>query len=168
MGKGNRCVADAARCRKVELPGGVTVRICFWCDAVASLTRDHVVPIGAGGPKHGANVVPACRVCQRERAALVSQYAVARDLRTAAPKLSEKHLRRRVAKQRRKQDLKRSLLAKWVALETERWGSSPSGDMDLSLPPLPEERAACGPPVAATAPAESPPGPRPLGAWELD
>ena len=165
--KGNRGVVVAERCRKVKLPGGVVARICFWCDAVAPLTRDHVVPLGADGPKGASNVVPACAACQHERSRLVNLFCVARELREAASILRPEKLRTRVTRQRRKQGHWVALRAKWVALETERWGSSPSGELDWTLPPLPED-APPVPPAAVPIPPVSTATPRPLGAWELD
>jgi 5-methylcytosine-specific restriction endonuclease McrA len=116
----------------VSCVNGVKVRKCFWCDVPARLTRDHVVPLGAGGSHRFTNVVPACEACQRERNEIMHLYTAAKKLRRDSGK--EYDLAKSIEKARRRQEKLQELIQKWVAIETERWGWSPSGSLDLSLP----------------------------------
>ncbi len=116
---------------------------CFWCDKVAPLTRDHVVPQVRGGEDYN-NIVMACSVCQDSRAQITHEYGLKKKLvmefsvRYAdVGHRRKKHLRNlhRKALARRPKIIE--LVTKWQAIEIERWGSSPSAEMDLTLPDIP-------------------------------
>lgn len=110
-------------------------RACFWCGAArpGGLTRDHVVPLGAGGADAPANVVLACGPCNRERGFLVDAYRRAKWLRgvnvrggVRIDKLLRRYRRQLpdfIASQRR-----------WADAENRLLGYSPSGALDLSVP----------------------------------
>jgi hypothetical protein len=36
---------------------------CHYCGAAGRLTRDHVIPLAAGGSTHGWNIVSSCAAC---------------------------------------------------------------------------------------------------------
>lgn len=114
---------------------GLKWRVCFWCDVACMTTRDHVVPLGAGGKNHWENVVPACTVCQGERSRIMSLHKDAKKLKETEKEFRDSpSFKKSVVKQQMTQRALRPLLLKWFAIETERWGWSPSASLDLGLP----------------------------------
>lgn len=125
------------RCgKKFVTATGVKCRTCFWCERVARLTNDHVVPKGVNGPHHHTNLVLACSRCQHERGRFVCLFIEARALREMAlsPAAGSKTFRKRVRRQRRNQEELAPLLAQWTERETALWGSSPTAALDYTLP----------------------------------
>ncbi len=121
---------------------------CFWCGAGrrrVGLTRDHVKPVVAGG-KFRDNIVPACGRCQTDRGIIARFYGELKVLRFAiAVRWGEfGYRKKRAASNSRKALVRQSaeiaeLVAKWKAIEESRWGSSPSAELDLTIPELPKK-----------------------------
>ena len=135
-----------ARRATVKRLNGVKTKTCFWCDCSAwHLTRDHVVPVGFGGPKGEENIVPACWKCQQERQRLLCLHRDAGKLRNDAVRSRDLNgiweafdgFIRSVRRQQRMQEQFRELIERWIWLETERWGESPTAMFDFSLPEIP-------------------------------
>lgn len=105
---------------------------CFWCDFSAILTRDHVVPKSRGGGDGADNVVWACRACNHQRGLLLSFANAAREAR-------ETRYWRLVVRLHGKLPGMLAERDRWVATETRKWGRSPTGDLDFTLPPRPSD-----------------------------
>lgn len=119
---------------------------CFWCDADGvRLTRDHVVPVCAGGEEWN-NIVRACDGCQSSRGRVQQHFGKARGLRYKVTRWAEASDRRRKLIRRWRRALLRErpevlvLVAFWTERERERWGSSPTAALDLTIPDLPKRR----------------------------
>jgi hypothetical protein len=98
-------------------------RRCYWCRATgATLTNDHVVPLGFGGSDDDANQVRACDPCNQERGQIVGAYL---NLFTAAqaghPEKSQRRCAAHLAAMR-------PLVEKWGALERLRMGGRSVSD----------------------------------------
>lgn len=92
------------------------------------LTRDHVIPLGAGGRDHWQNIVKACVDCNGSRGAVLSHAFVIADAR--AGRLTPKALRRL----RKRLPEIHQLRDDWVRMELDRLGTSFTETLDLSLP----------------------------------
>lgn len=51
-------------------------RECVYCGATARLTRDHFVPLSAGGADHPSNIVLACEPCNAAKGACLPEIWV--------------------------------------------------------------------------------------------
>jgi 5-methylcytosine-specific restriction endonuclease McrA len=52
----------------------ISTGVCYYCRRQVgpkALTMDHLVPLGRGGTSIRGNVVPACRVCNTRKKAMV-------------------------------------------------------------------------------------------------
>ncbi len=116
---------------------------CFWCDKKSTLlTRDHVVPVVAGGGDHD-NIVMACHACQVERCKIQSLYGQIKIIQRNIDRWRyltdhQKRSAAGVVKHAEKQlPLVLSLVTKWRIIETTLWGSSPSAALNLEIPDSP-------------------------------
>lgn len=83
---------------------------CFWCDKPLyrkTRTREHIIPIGLGGPRRNYNVTFACFKCNHERGLLLGM------LKTKPKRYKAKN----------RFDF---LLNKWLSLEKDKLGFSPT------------------------------------------
>lgn len=103
---------------------------CFWCVRVRPLTRDHVLPKACGG-RDTDNIVMACRPCNHSRAKLVDFGILALAARDG--RMTDRAVRRLW----RGYAAIVTLQQRWVATETDKWGRSPSKNINLDLPPRP-------------------------------
>ncbi|AWM38727.1 hypothetical protein GobsT_30800 [Gemmata obscuriglobus] len=121
---------------------------CFWCDRFGvRLTRDHVKPRCAGGGDED-NIVMACDGCQASRNQIQQYYTNAKVLRFKVairwPDAGRRHkeqIRRMRATLLKQLSGVLTLVAFWTQRETDRWGSSPTAALDLTVPDLPKRRA---------------------------
>ncbi len=108
---------------------------CFWCSNPTTLTKDHVVPKALDGPDEPENIVMACRPCNQSRGRLLTYRGCVENLARRIYELGfmTSGLARSVARLARKNPAVLAARAYWVKVEAERWGSSPSAGIDLSM-----------------------------------
>ncbi len=110
---------------------------CFWCSVIPSkaLTRDHVVPVMFGGEFIYPNVVMACEDCNSERGE-IPQYV--RQIQQLTQRIEKWHRRMYRLRRRLKKKMHWVLMLqrKWTAIENEKWGSSPSSKIEITLPKI--------------------------------
>jgi len=105
---------------------------CFWCDKLLSkhqLTKDHVVPLGLGGSDKQENVVKACNLCNNERGRIVGYFYFLREFRKNKDHNKFNNMEQYCNKLPQMLELQK----KWVDIEKEKWGKSPSAKMKLEL-----------------------------------
>lgn len=113
--------------------------LCYWCESVAFLTKDHVVPRAVGG-RHVDNIVWACEKCNSERGLITNLYGMIRCVRQVhgswdkySIKIKKRALRRAAYLKWRVNTIV-PIVSKWLTIETNKLGYSPSAEIDLSIP----------------------------------
>lgn len=115
---------------------------CFWCQNEFPLeqkTRDHLIPKSCGGGGcQKDNIRDSCGKCNNERGILPGHHGNYRYILRKLSIWQENHpdaktlykwLQRVVSRYNNRSGEIQKLLEKWVALETERLGRSPSADI---------------------------------------
>jgi len=100
---------------------------CYWCEKRARLNRDHVIPLGVGGPDLRSNIVMACDPCNQERGILVSFHREIIKIKNASATQST------VNRMVRRAEYIKGVLAKWVEIENAKCGFSPSSELKLDF-----------------------------------
>lgn len=129
-------------------------RLCFWCGLPSpTMTRDHVVPICAGG-KDEANIVDACADCNQARGLFASAYGYWKSLLfrldrfASTPSRSTRKHRRQICRRRNTlANMVASLqpaLIRWSDIERRLLGRAVSAVLmeQIVIPPLPWEKLA--------------------------
>jgi hypothetical protein len=105
------------------------VRVCFWCRRQTRLTDDHLRPKAFGGSDRYTNLVRACRACNAARGLITGAYIQVYRAHAQNEK-TKKAAAKALAKLKPEID-------KWVALETELLGWSPTAELGTSRCPFP-------------------------------
>jgi hypothetical protein len=111
---------------------------CIWCQKEfedAAKTRDHLKPRSLGGQGGTDNIRLACAPCNNERGILPSHHGNYKYIKSKIKKWRLRHpeapdMFRWLSKMIRRYNLRsasiKKVLEKWVAIENERLGVSPS------------------------------------------
>lgn len=107
--------------------------LCFWCDGhFSKLTRDHIKPSAVGGKTTVDNLVMACGNCNHERGDLVTFHCHLVKIKKGELKVNQKIIDRT----NKRQQVILPIREKWVRIETEKCGWSPSSELFFYVPVL--------------------------------
>lgn len=115
---------------------------CFWCNRRTKLTVEHVIPVCNGGDNSDSNIVRACKPCNVERGHITTFWGQLNALLEIIDDNCYFTLDGAIAGLTRlvkKQPEIARLQQKWIKIETEILGYSPSGDLCIAVPELPIE-----------------------------